>query len=304
MTTVMINDELYTTEESFFELDPHDKACSKIYYDEIRYYPVLTKEEELALFIKWKKHNDFTAKERLIKCNLRYVYKVAIKTYMKLQHTTSLLKLEDFIQEGNIGLLLAIDKFDYTKGYRLISYATQYIQGAMYQIFKEKDRLIRVPNNIEENYRKILKSYKFISKHSNKKINIENISSFTGIPSKEVERTLNYIKTNVYLDQQASDNSSKQEGSSKTLGDLIEDKATSDIMEMIIEENMQSEKFKFLNSLNYVERNIILQKYNPHGKMVTDEELALINNMSVNDVKQNIQRATRKLRQNQKRPLY
>lgn len=302
MQSIIIDNDLYITEESFFEIDAKDKKAYDIYYNEIKYYPILTKEEELALFIKWKKHKDYTAKERLIKCNLRYVCKVALNAYNKAQYVN--LKLEDIVQEGNIGLIVAIDKFDYTKGYRFLTYADAWIKQHIYRAVYNKERLIKVPVHVEQDFTKIKSAYTFLSKYSKKKITTENLASTSGLTEKRVKSALNYIKTHVYFDAPLKDNSSKQEGGKKTIGDTIIDNATADLMEMIIEEGMQSEKYKFLDNLNYVERNIILQKYNPHGKIVTDEELALINNMKVEDVKKNLNRATRKLRQNQKRPLY
>lgn len=301
-SSVVINDELYIIEESFTDIDAKNKKAYEVYYNEIKYYPVLTREEEQALFIKWKKHKDITAKERLIKCNLRYVVKVAFSFFKRNEFTR--LNLEDLIQEGNIGLIMAIDKFDYTKGYRFLTYADQYITNYMWKALYNKERLIRIPENIESDYRKIKSAYSFIAKNSKDKITLERISKVTGIELKKIKRTLEYIKTEVYMETPIKNHSSKQEGSEKTLGDTLIDNTTANLMELVIEENMQSERYKFLDKLSYQEKNIILQKYNPHGKIVTDEELALINNTTVKDIQNKLKTATRKLRQNQKRPLY
>lgn len=299
---ICINNEIYYIEEAFTEVDCKNKSSYETYYNEIRYYPILTKDEEKALFIKWREHKDKTAKERLIKCNLRYVSKVAWGFYR--HHETNMLKIEDIIQEGNIGLLIAIEKFDYKKDFRFLTYADPYIKSHIRRAMYNTERLIRIPSHIEEAYTKIKRAYVFIDKHSKDKMTLEKISKVTGLELKIVKRTLEYIKTEVYMDTPLKNNTSKQEGKEKTLGDTLIDQTTSDLMELIIEETMQSERYKFLNVLSYKEKNIIIQKYNPHGKIVTDEELALINNIPVKEVKDQIQKATRKLRQNQKRPLY
>lgn len=271
----------------------------KAYYNSIRIYPVLSKDEEQALFIKWKQHKDITAKERLFCCNLRYVYKVAYN--ICLNQTFTSYTVEDLIQEGNIGLLKALEKFDYTTGYRLLSYADQYIKGYIYKEIYSKDRLIRIPSNIEANYNKIKKAKAFLEKYSKDKITLEKLAKTSSLELKDVKRTLEYVKTIIYFDNPLNNHSSKQEGSNKTIQDTLVDKNTDDLMRIILEENMRSERYDFLNKLNTEEKNIILQKYSYLEKVVTDEELALLNNTTVDKVQKNINRAKRKLRQNQKR---
>ena len=301
-SSIIIDEELYIIDESLLEADTSKLSSSQYYYNEVRYYPVLTKDEEQALFIKWRIHKDETAKERLIKCNLRYVVK---KAYGYACHNKdSFLKVEDFIQEGNIGLLVALERFDYTKGYRLLTYADMYISNYMRKAMHNQEKTIRLPVRVEEDYSKIRKAYVFLLKYSKENITTEKLAKTSGLPIKKVESTLNHVKKVVYFDTPIKNNSSKQEGKDKTLGETLIDSTCNDLMEIIIEQSMQSEKMQFLNKLSYEEKNLILKKYNPHGKIVTDEELALITNTTTEKVQQNLQRAKRKLRQNQKKPLY
>src|SRR5688572_6767524 len=93
------------------------------YFDEVRRYPVLTREEELALAWKWRNEGDENAARSLVTSNLRFVVKIA-REYQRYG-----MKLEDLIQEGNVGLLHAVQKFDPEKGYRLISYAVWWIKA-------------------------------------------------------------------------------------------------------------------------------------------------------------------------------
>ncbi len=95
----------------------------RIYLSQIEKYPVLTREQEVVLAIRYKNHEDPEAGQRLVTSNLRFVIKVA------LGYRNYGVKLMDLIQEGNIGLMKAVERFDYTKGYRLISYAIWWIKA-------------------------------------------------------------------------------------------------------------------------------------------------------------------------------
>src|SRR5258708_6185964 len=99
------------------------RGRSEVYYDEIRKIPVLSPEEERRLAMKWFKHRDRDAGQKLVISNLRFVVKIA-REYSKYGF-----KLSDLVQEGNLGLLHALDRFDPRKGFRLISYAVWWIRA-------------------------------------------------------------------------------------------------------------------------------------------------------------------------------
>lgn len=116
--------------------------CLKSYYEDIRRYPLLTKEEEYNLFEKYYNGSNFEkekAREKIINHNLRFVVSVA-KKYANNEN------ILDVIEEGTMGLIEALESFDYTKGYKFISYAVHYIRRAINQYRVEYDDLVKKTN--------------------------------------------------------------------------------------------------------------------------------------------------------------
>ena len=125
------------------ELDDLEEDCYtdnlKIYFQEIRKYHLLTKEEEINLFYEYNS-GSISAKKKLIESNLRLVIPIAKK------YKYHGLSFEDLIQEGNIGLMTSIEKFDVTKGYKLSTYATWWIRQAIVRSLEKKGRMIQLPS--------------------------------------------------------------------------------------------------------------------------------------------------------------
>lgn len=124
------------------ELDDLEEDCTdnlKIYFQEISKYPLLTKEEERNLFYEYNS-GSVSAKKKLIESNLRLVISIAKK------YKYHGLSFEDLIQEGNIGLMTSIEKFDATKGYKLSTYATWWIRQAIVRSLETKGRMIQLPS--------------------------------------------------------------------------------------------------------------------------------------------------------------
>lgn len=122
-----------------------------IYYREISKFPPLSKEEEKNLFIRLKEENDLGAREKLIKHNLRYVPGI-LKEFERcidyIERTDNALLTEDLIEAGNIGLIKAIGRFDYTKGCKLITYAKWYIKQAILREIAEQSRCVTLSPNL------------------------------------------------------------------------------------------------------------------------------------------------------------
>lgn len=121
------------------------EESSKIYFKEIGKFTPLTKEEEFSLWEKYKKNNDLNARDRLIKSNLKFVASV-VRNYQGLG-----LSYADLIAEGNYGLMKAMDKFDYTKGYKTISYSIWWIKQTILEALKDRGALKgeELPNDFE-----------------------------------------------------------------------------------------------------------------------------------------------------------
>ena len=126
--------------KSIHSLSSIDENSLSLYLEEINKIPLLTREEENYL-VKRVLINDEKAKERLIAANLRFVVSVAKK------YQVSGISLLDLINEGNLGLIKAVEKFDYTKGFHFISYAVWWIKQSILKARAEKSKVVRLPLN-------------------------------------------------------------------------------------------------------------------------------------------------------------
>ena len=120
----------------------------KDYLKEIGSVPLLTREQELSLAVRWHEEHDPKAREGLLTANLRLVVSIA-KKYSG--HSSA--SLLDLIQEGNIGLMRAVDKFDYRKGYKFSTYATWWIRQAISRSIEDQSRVIRLPVHMQDSIR-------------------------------------------------------------------------------------------------------------------------------------------------------
>ncbi len=154
------------------------------YMKDVSRYKLLNDDEELRLVVK-AKGGDTRARNRLITSNLRFVISIA-KEYKGRG-----VPFEDLINEGNIGLIQAIEKFDETRGFKLITYAVWWIRQALLQCINEKSKTVRVPVNRITNYTKIARfvsEYQFKNGHSP---STEEIHLATDLTRKEIAATIN-----------------------------------------------------------------------------------------------------------------
>jgi RNA polymerase primary sigma factor len=124
------------------------EQSSQIYFNEISGFKSLSKEEEYSLWEQYRKNNDLSARDKLIKSNLKFVVSVA-RSYQGLG-----LSYSDLIAEGNYGLMKAIDKFDYEKGYKTISYSVWWIKQSILEALKERAGIEgeELPQDFERQY--------------------------------------------------------------------------------------------------------------------------------------------------------
>ena len=162
----MLNSEYYMDE---------DKDVLSIYLKQINKIPMISHEEEYELALK-AKQGDKKAREKLINSNLRFVVTVAKK------YQGQGLPLEDLINEGNIGLLTAIDKFEPEKGYHFISYAVWWIRQSIMKAVCEKSRAVRLPLNRANELFQIQKIQKaLIHESGSTDVSIEEIADASGL---------------------------------------------------------------------------------------------------------------------------
>ena len=177
---------------------------------------LLTHAEEIDLSNR-AKDGDTRARQRLIEKNLRLVVSVA-KKYRGYG-----LPFEDLIQEGNIGLMKAVEKFDPDRGYRFSTYATWWIRQAVQRAVADKGRTIRVPVHMTEKIRKVSRAYNELSAEFEREPHEEEVAERLGWSTEEVRITMSAMPDATSLDQPVS-----TDETSSHLGDFIEDEKVSD----------------------------------------------------------------------------
>lgn len=181
-----------------------------LYLEEINRIPLLTREEEDSVARK-ALDGDSKAKEILITSNLRFVVNVAKK------YRNNGIPFEDLINEGNLGLITAVDKFDPEKGYHFISYAVWWIRQSILKAVCEKSRSIRLPLNRANELVQIQKTQREISRVTGESVDAKEVAAILGMNTKKVKELVEISQDLISLDTPASDASD-----AGSLGDIIE----------------------------------------------------------------------------------
>ncbi len=163
------------------------------YLQEIGKVDLLTPEEEVDL-AKRIKQGDQTALEKLTKANLRFVVSVA------KQYQNQGLSLSDLINEGNLGLIKAAQRFDETRGFKFISYAVWWIRQSILQALAEQSRIVRLPLNKVGSLNKINKAFSELEQNYEREPSAEELAALLEIPTEEVETTLGVAARHVSMD--------------------------------------------------------------------------------------------------------
>ncbi len=183
------------------------------YLQEIGKVDLLTPEEEVDL-AKRIKQGDQMALERLTKANLRFVVSVA------KQYQNQGLSLSDLINEGNLGLIKAAQRFDETRGFKFISYAVWWIRQSILQALAEQSRIVRLPLNKVGSLNKINKAFSELEQEFEREPSADELADLLDIPAEEVETTLGVAARHVSMDAPFV------EGEDNSLLDVIENTAT------------------------------------------------------------------------------
>ena len=210
---------------------------------------LLTHAEEIDLSSR-AKEGDGRARQRLIEKNLRLVVSVA-KKYRGYG-----LPFEDLIQEGNIGLMKAVEKFDPDRGFRFSTYATWWIRQAVQRAVADKGRTIRVPVHMTEKIRKVSRAYNELSAELEREPNEEEVAERLGWAIDEVRLTMGAMPDATSLDQPVS-----SDETSSQLGDFVEDERASDTPGEVMRE-METEHLKeAIERLPERARYVLVRRY-------------------------------------------
>ena len=233
----------------------NDENVIKMYLKEINRIPLLSREDE-EKYAALAAQGDKNAREILIKSNLRFVVNVAAKFKNKG------LPLEDLINEGNIGLINAIEKYDVSRGFHFISYAVWWIRQAILKAIGEKSKMIRLPLNRFGELVQIEKARKVMYESLGREPNADEIAEHLKMDRDDVADLLSISREYVSLDAPVKQGTRD----SSLLGDFIEDKTTEQPEDAVVNDSMRTEIAKLLEKLPEKEAAILKQRYGLGGE--------------------------------------
>ncbi len=258
------------------------------YLKEIGKYPLLTSEEEKELAKKAAK-GDMEARERLLKSNLRLVVSIA-KKYLGRSKGLTLL---DLIQEGNIGLAKAVDRFDWRKGYKFSTFATWWIRQAISRALSDQARTIRLPVHIVESLYKLNKAKKKLATILDREPTPEELAGETGMSTNKVQKLLKYVKDVIPLESPVGEGES-------LLKELIPDTSFTTPEKTAASVALREQLKKAVQSLNPKERKVISLRYGlEDGIIHTLEEIGKLYGITRERVRQIEIKALEKLRESE-----
>lgn len=227
-----------------------------LYLKEIDKIPLLKRDEEIELSKKSASGNR-EAKERLIVSNLRFVVSIA-KKYQGYG-----IPLSDLISEGNLGLITAVDKFDYTRGFHFISYAIWWIKQSIMKAISYKSRMIRLPMNRANELMQIWKYIEEYSKNNGKRPSDEKIAEHMSMEKAEVKKILDFSQSHSSLEDMIFD---EENNSEEFLSDAHNNMETKHPDDLVIETTLHEGIDKMLARLPERERKIIEYRFGLNGE--------------------------------------
>ena len=256
----------------------------RMYLKEIGKVPLLSAEEEIEL-AKRMELGDQEAKKRLAEANLRLVVSIAKR------YTGRGMSFLDLVQEGNIGLMKAVEKFDYTKGYRLSTYATWWVKQSVTRALADQSRTIRLPVHMVEAVNRIRKAQRALAVKLGREPSNEEIGKEVGMSEKRVTELMQSSGDTVSLETPVGD----EDGSN--LGDFVADDSNASTEEKAESVFLREEIEQMLQGLNPREREVIILRFGlESGHPLTLEEVGKRFKVTRERIRQIETAALRKLR--------
>ena len=267
-----------------------ESASLDKYLQEIGREELITVEQEVELAARIRK-GDRRALETLTKANLRFVVSVA------KQYQNQGLSLPDLINEGNLGLIKAAEKFDETRGFKFISYAVWWIRQSILQALAEQARIVRLPLNQVGSLNKITKALAKFEQENERRPSSEELASIIGLPVDKIGDTLKVQGRHISVDAPFV------EGEDNSLLDVLVNDDSPMADKTLVNESLSKEIDRALDTLTPREKDIIRMFFGIGTHEMTLEEIGQTFGLTRERVRQIKEKAIRRLRQNSRSRL-
>ncbi len=267
-----------------------ESASLDKYLQEIGHEELLSVEEEVELAQKIKK-GDRRALERLTRANLRFVVSVA------KQYQNQGLSLPDLINEGNVGLIKAAEKFDETRGFKFISYAVWWIRQSILQAIAEQSRIVRLPLNQVGSVNKINRELNKFEQEHERRPSVDEIADRIDLPEEKIEEAMKANNRHISMDAPFVD------GEDNSLLDVLADSNMPMADKALVQESLRKEIDRAIDLLNDREQKVVRAFFGIGSPEMTLEEIGDKYNLTRERVRQIKEKAIRRLRHNTKNKL-
>jgi len=268
------------------QLTNRENKSLDLYFQEIGKYVLLNPEEEIDLAIKIKK-GDMAAQDKLVRANLRFVVSVA-KMYQNQG-----LSLGDLINEGNIGLVKAAQRFDETRGFKFISYAVWWVRQGIMSAIADQSRVVRLPLNRVGNLTKLGKVYRDLEQEFERKPTTEELAKILEISADEVAYILQISSRQVSVDAPFNNGDENK----STLMDVLQNEEQPMPDKELMNDSLKNEVANILSTLDEREAEVIRLSFGiGSNQKATLEEIGERFNLTRERIRQIKENALRKLR--------
>ena len=267
-------------------IDGSNDSVLSNYIREISDYRSLTPSEEKDL-AKRAKEGDVQAKKQLIKANLKLVVTIAKKAI----HMSNL-PMTDLIQEGNMGLMVAADKFNYKLGYKFATYASWWIKQSMFKAISEQSHCMKIPVYIQETLSRFSKLKREMERESNSQVKTEDVAKRMNISAEKIDTFLNAYSKTISIESGLENSDGKE----MNIADIIEDKKASATQEVEFED-LKTDILNVISTLKEREQEVVKLRYGlEDNKKKTLEEIGNIYGVTKECIRQTELRALKKMR--------
>lgn len=267
-------------------IDGSNDSVLSNYIREISDYRSLTPSEEKD-FAKRAKEGDVQAKKQLIKANLKLVVTIAKKAI----HMSNL-PMTDLIQEGNMGLMVAADKFNYKLGYKFATYASWWIKQSMFKAISEQSHCMKIPVYIQETLSRFSKLKREMERESNSQVKTEDVAKRMNISAEKIDTFLNAYSKTISIESGLENSDGKE----MNIADIIEDKKASATQEVEFED-LKTDILNVISTLKEREQEVVKLRYGlEDNTKKTLEEIGNIYGVTKECIRQTELRALKKMR--------